>query len=57
MDRWSGADGEQVLDGGARGDPGTPAPLEQLDGDVVGWWRLSADVLAVAGADQLVRGG
>jgi probable HAF family extracellular repeat protein len=35
----SGPGGEQVLDGGARHDPGMAAPLEQLDGDVVGWWE------------------
>ncbi len=39
----SGADGEQVLDGGVRGDAGMVSPFEELNSGVVGGgkrWRL-----------------
>jgi hypothetical protein len=39
-DRLSGPDGQQVLDGGLRGDAGVP--LEQLHGDLAGRWNAAA---------------
>ena len=39
----SRADGEQILDGSARGDSWVVSPIEDMDVDVVGRWEAGED--------------